>query len=105
MILEFLIFCLIITTSTFMSEITVLSNHNWYMNWLTNMVKKIKNPKLSNMVIKIGLSKILTCERCHYHHWIFILLSLTMYFRGYYFYNPFLETLPISLFLWYTYEK
>ncbi len=105
MVLEFLILVVIITTSSIMSEISVLTNWNWYNNMVYGLMTKTKSPKLSNLYYRVLMSKVFTCERCHYHHWILLLTSITMYVMGNYYYNPILESLPISLIIWYTSDK
>lgn len=105
MIVEFLILVVIITTAAFLSEITPLAQHNWYNNMVFRLMTNTKSPRISNLYYRVLMSKIFTCERCHYHHWILVLTSITMYITGNYFWNPIIEALPISLLMWYTYDK
>ena len=100
MITYFLLLGIIVTMAHFLSDYTPLAQYNWYLNWLYERMDKAKTPKRSNLYMKIFMSKLFTCKRCHFHHLSFMLLMIFQWIFQTAVYSVVLESLIMSLILW-----
>ena len=101
MIIDFALIIAVVSVAHFISQYSPLSQYNWYLNWLHKLMDKTKSPRLSNLYMKVFLSKIFTCNKCHFFHWMFMFFSIVLAISGSFLINPFLEAVIMALVIWY----